>query len=615
MLGRGGMGVVYRATDLRMPGVQVAIKLLKAEFRARPEMLNMLRESVRKVRSLPHPNIASVYSLDSDGQNDFVIMELLQGQTLQSLLDGEYARGMPMPLARALIADLCAALAYAHDHSVIHSDIKPSNIFVTPSGRAKLFDFDIARVLRGPVGYFDARELGAMTFAYASIEMVEGGKPDPRDDIYALACVIYEMLSGQHPFEGVSALEARERGLSMKPLPALTKLENEALGRALSFERQERLASVEALKEAFAESKTAPRKRAAAPLRRRPWLLPAAAAAVLACAVLAWWLLWQSSGERQALAAQAATEELAGANNLARWARELAVDGADETLRRALALAGSASAARDTERRLKDAQAASTAFLSALEHAPRMARLGTTEAQLQQALELCRLTKQRCQAQDLADEAPRQVRMKPFEIDPTPVTNAEFAQFVAASGRRTEAETAGMVYAPDPSHGVAIVQRGRSWRTLMQEAAGRGEAADALPVLAMDLESARAYCKWKGKRLPQEDEWEYSTRGAAGQVFPWGDAPERPASLPSQPVAVSPSRAPGNVAEWTEARILGQRVVRGGSWLLPQAYFQRLALRRVAQSGAPAPLDASFRCAASATSWPTSPYLEAAGKR
>jgi serine/threonine protein kinase len=567
LLGQGGMGVVFRATDLQMPGVQVAIKLLKSEFRQMPELLNVLRESVRKVRSLPHPNIASVYSLDSDGQSDFVIMELLQGQTLQALLDGEYARGLPIGMARTLVGDLCSALAYAHDHSVIHSDIKPSNIIVTPSGRAKLFDFDIARVLRGPVGYFDASQVGAMTCAYSSIEMAQGEKPDPRDDVYALACVIYEMLSGTHPFGGVSASEAHERGLVVKPLPALRRRENHALSQALKFDREERLASVEALHTAFA----ADTARAVVPLRPLLPLLPWVGGLIglLLCVALAWWFLRSPLTPRQQPPGPRAAAEINRAKTLA-------------------------------------------ALTSALAHSPRIARAGTTDSQLQQALQLCRqLQSQHCSATDLTDESPRSVSLRPFEVDPTPVTNGEFASFVQATGRRTAAEANGALYAPDPARGWLTVLRGQNWRTLREAAAARGELADALPVLGTDIESARAYCKWKGKRLPTEDEWEYSARGPSGRVFPWGDQPDPPAPLPTRVVAVAETGGNsgshalgGNVAEWTETRIEGQRVLRGASWLLTQPYFQRLALRRLAPPGAV--LDASFRCATSLESWPGS---------
>jgi formylglycine-generating enzyme required for sulfatase activity len=132
-----------------------------------------------------------------------------------------------------------------------------------------------------------------------------------------------------------------------------------------------------------------------------------------------------------------------------------------------------------------------------------------------------------------------------------------------------------------------------------------------LPVLGVDLASARAYCKWKGQRLPTEDEWEYSARGPAARQFPWGDQPQPPEPLFKQAVAVTGLATKvtdgarslgGNIAEWTESYTKGERVLRGGSWLLPQAYFQRLAARRLEPPGAA--LDAGFRCAKSVESWP-----------
>ncbi len=573
-LGSGGMAVVYAATDLLMPGVRVAIKLLMPELRAQPELLNVLRESVRKVRALPHPHIAGVYSVESDGANDFVIMELLQGQTLKALLDSEYARGLPLGMARTLIADVCSALAYAHDHGIIHSDIKPSNIFVTPSGRAKLFDFDIARVLRGPVGYFDSRTIAAHTGSYASIESADSGTPDPRDDIYSVACVIYEMLSGWHPYGGASATVARDKGLSAKPLPALPKAANRALLQALNLARDERLASIEALKDAFAD------ERAQRPaVRLRPLTLGAVAVGLLLCVTLAAWLLRSPRGGTPG-----------------------------ETPRRAVVPAVPADDSVEAGKEMQAADAPST-----LARTPRLTRLGSTPTQLREALDLCRqlgFKSLRCSAQDLADEAPRSVSLQPFAIDAAPVTNGDFARFVSATARRTAAEKENLLYVPNPAKGWNEVRRGQNWRTLRAAATARGEAAEALPVLGMDLESARAYCAWQGKRLPSEDEWEYSARGREGRVFPWGDAPRPPAPLPRQvlPVAAAGDAVAqwrglgGNVAEWTETHTQGERVLRGGSWLLPQPFFQRLALRRLAPPGAA--LDGSFRCAASVESWP-----------
>jgi len=616
LVGSGGMGVVFRATDSQMPGVRVAIKLLNGEMRKEPELLNMLRESVRKARALPHPNIAGVYSVESDGQNNFVIMELLVGQTLESMLNNEFARGLPLRLARVLIGDLCGALAYVHDHNVIHCDIKPSNIFVTPSGRAKLFDFDIARSVRGQVGYFDANRIGAHTRSYASIEIAECGKPDPRDDIYALACVAYEMLSGRHPFGGASAREAREQHLRAEPLPSLSHRENQVLLQALKFEREDRLPRMEALGSALRGNdarRTSDR-----------WLPPkwtAAVVGVLLCVPLAWWLwmtFWGTLRTPQPLlpASRVAVEH---AQALAKRATELVVDQSDETLQRGLASLESARNAQGDEQRLLGAQTANAELLSALGRSPRVARLGTPEPELQQALQLCQqmgFAGLKCSAKDLADEAPRFVSLRPFTLDATAVTNGEFARFVAATRWRTAAETEGRLYSLNPALGRTEVLRGQSWRTLQATAAGRGEAADRLAVLGVDLASARAYCKWKGQRLPTEDEWEYIARGPSARQFPWGNQPQPPGPLPTGPVptqavvtnmaareADGASSLGGSIAEWTESHTKDEQVLRGGSWLLPQAYFQRLAARRLAPPGASLD-DAGFRCAKSVDSWP-----------
>jgi formylglycine-generating enzyme required for sulfatase activity len=220
-------------------------------------------------------------------------------------------------------------------------------------------------------------------------------------------------------------------------------------------------------------------------------------------------------------------------------------------------------------------------------------------------------TSLRCSDKDLADEASRFVSLQPFTLGPTAVTNGEFDRFVTTTKWRTAAETEGRLHSLNPARGWNEVLRGQSWRTLRATAAERGEAADMLPVLGMDLASARAYCAWKGERLPTEDEWEYSARGPLSRLFPWGDQPQPPAPLPKRAVAVTDMAIQvadgarslgGNIAEWTESRIKGEQVLRGGSWLLPQAYFQRLALRRLGPPGAA--LDAGFRCAKSADSWP-----------
>lgn len=257
-LGEGGMGVVYLVADEQVPGERFAVKVLKEDLH--PEALTLLREEVRKTRKLSHPNIVDVHSVNVDGPRFYVLMEYLEGKSLDALLDEEFGRGMSFSHAWPIIEDVGAALGNAHDHNVIHSDLKPANVFVTTSGRAKLLDFGIARVSRGPLLHASAR-VRALTPAYASCEMLEGREADRRDDIYSFACVIYEMLCGERPFGELTALEARDAGTGFSPLEGLSQGQNTALAQALALDREARTESVETLLAGLAILGQKPRSR------------------------------------------------------------------------------------------------------------------------------------------------------------------------------------------------------------------------------------------------------------------------------------------------------------------------------------------------------------------
>jgi adenylate cyclase len=283
-LAEGGMGVVYLAADEQVPGERFAIKVLKEELH--PAALTLLREEVRKTRKLSHPNIVDVHSVNVDGQRLYVLMEYLEGKSLDTLLDEEFGRGMPFSHAWPIIEDVGAALGNAHDHNVIHSDIKPANVFVTTAGRTKLLDFGIARASRGPL--LNARSgPRALTPAYASCEMLEGKEADRRDDIYSFACVIYEMLCGERPFGDLTALEARKAGTKVPPLQGLSRGQNAALTQALAFEREARTPSVEKLLEGLA---------AEHPRSRPALLLGATVIAVVAAVGVTYFALERLSG-------------------------------------------------------------------------------------------------------------------------------------------------------------------------------------------------------------------------------------------------------------------------------------------------------------------------------
>jgi len=258
VLGVGGMGTVYRGRDLlkveaRDRNPYVAIKVLNDDFKKRDDAFIVLQREASRQQRLAHPNIVTVYDFDRTGDIIFISMELLEGTPLDVFLKshGRPRGGLPTERAMPLIEGMGAALTYAHEHGIVHADFKPSNCFILRDGKIKVLDFGIARAMKKPnqldseLTVYDGSSLGAMTPAYASPEMLEqSADPDPRDDIYAFACVCYEVLSGWHPFNRVSALDARDQQLKPKRLPALTAKQNRALARALAFGRAERTPNV-----------------------------------------------------------------------------------------------------------------------------------------------------------------------------------------------------------------------------------------------------------------------------------------------------------------------------------------------------------------------------------
>ena len=305
-LGEGGMGVVYLVSDLQVVGEMFAVKVLKEALD--PQALQLLREEVRQTRKLSHPNIVDMHSVNVDGKRLYVLMEYLEGKTLNALLDEEFGRGMPFSHAWPIIKDVGAALGYAHDHNVIHSDLKPANVFLTTSGRTKLLDFGIARVSRGPLLHKRSGSR-ALTPAYASCEMLKGDEADRRDDIYSFACVVYEMLCGERPFGQLTALEAREAGIKVPPLAVLSAGQNASLAQTLAFDRERRTASVEKLLEGLA---------AEHPRRARPAaLLGAAVMAVVAALGLTYFALDRLWVSRHTVVVERATSNAQQATSLA----------------------------------------------------------------------------------------------------------------------------------------------------------------------------------------------------------------------------------------------------------------------------------------------------------
>jgi eukaryotic-like serine/threonine-protein kinase len=253
-IGRGGMGNVYRARDLHMQGEPaIAVKVLSDELRTNPDAIAALQRECRKARMLAHDAIVRVFEFHTDGFHNFITMELLVGESLEAVVN-RHPSGLGIERAFAVLEASGSALTYAHrqEPPFIHSDFKPSNLFLTSAGRTKVLDFGVARAARSASGttvatLFDSRRLSALTPAYASCEMLAGLDPDPRDDVYAFACVAYVLLTGTHPFGSRPADQARSLQLAPKSIAHLSRSQNRAIARGLAFEREERTPTIDEL--------------------------------------------------------------------------------------------------------------------------------------------------------------------------------------------------------------------------------------------------------------------------------------------------------------------------------------------------------------------------------
>ncbi len=255
-LGSGGMGTVFKAHDRLRAEAQdrkphVALKVLSDQFKEHPDSMIALQRETRRAQSMAHPNVITVHEFFKDGPHYYLTMELLHGHPLDHLLRTKLNAAMPIEEAWPIIEGVGKALQYGHEQGIVHSDIKPGNIFICTNSVVKVLDFGISRpiplsdVPETEQTVFDARKrLGTLTPSYASLEMWYEDTPDPRDDIYSLAVVSYLLLSGRHPFDGRSAKTVFEEKLVPERITTITFGQWSAIARGLKLRRRNRIRTV-----------------------------------------------------------------------------------------------------------------------------------------------------------------------------------------------------------------------------------------------------------------------------------------------------------------------------------------------------------------------------------
>jgi serine/threonine protein kinase/Tol biopolymer transport system component len=224
-IGKGGMGEVYQAKDTKL-GRDVAIKVLPEEFALDTDRVARFQREAKLLASLNHPNIAAIYGLEESEGTHFLVMELIEGDTLRDRI-----KSGPIPVEEALnlALQMAEALEAAHEKGVIHRDLKPANIKVTPDGMVKILDFGLAKAYTGdqdkinladsPTISVAATQQGVIlgTAAYMSPEQAKGKPVDKRADIWAFGCVLYEMLTGRQLFTGETASETLASVMKSEP--------------------------------------------------------------------------------------------------------------------------------------------------------------------------------------------------------------------------------------------------------------------------------------------------------------------------------------------------------------------------------------------------------------
>ncbi|MET0987899.1 MAG: protein kinase [Steroidobacteraceae bacterium] len=299
ILGRGTDGIVYRALDRNRQHLAesqryVAVKILHADPPLSSDALIEYERRAHQAQSLVHPYIVRVLDFDHDADVHFVVMELLQGQSLETLLE---RGGFATDRVLKIIADIGSALAYAHEHGVILGNLTPRKVIVTPAGDAKVIDVGFPATYDGSG---TTRSEAHYANRYTSAERVSGEPLTTSDDVYSVACIAYELLTGRHPYDGRSGAAARLHQMRPEPINLLSRPAWLGLERALRWTRAERdltasqlIASLTST-ESSAESETAiraPRREAQQTARSHKGIWFTAILFVLLAGGAAWWLL------------------------------------------------------------------------------------------------------------------------------------------------------------------------------------------------------------------------------------------------------------------------------------------------------------------------------------
>ena len=669
-IGRGGFATVYRATDTSL-GRNVALKVLAPALVRDANFLQRFQQEARTAAGLRHPHIVTIHERGEVLGSYYIAMDLVPGPSLRERLQQDGP--LPWTEALALLGQICGALDYAHQQGVVHRDLKPGNILLDPYRGAMLTDFGFARLV-GESSQLSLSLSGGVvgTPAYIPVEVWEGEKATPAADVYALACIFFEMLTGQVLFAGdtpIMVMRLHDRGAQLPVTwpPGVPGGLTAVLQHALTQRPESRtpsagefLAALQQLDAGVNKPPSEPERPAqAAPLEPvLPDQAPPAPVPTIAQIVIDRpdSHLGQESPsasnstvpDRQPISQRNRMPSawivggvvvllmLALVLTLGRWQDDenLTIAAAPTfTIPAPSAPSNTPSSQLTSTRTPPPANTPATALRAG------STRVSPTDGMVQVYVPAGEFRMGSEAGYD--DEKPvHTVYLDAYWIDQTEVTNAQFTQFVAATGYKTTAEQEGWGWAYNATAAEWQQVSGAYW----QRPQGPGSSLNGLanhPVVQVSWLDAAAYCTWAGRRLPTEAEWEKAARGTDARAYPWGnqfdgsrlnfcdrncpfdwrdsgvdDGYEFTAPVGSYPTGASPYGAldmAGNVWEWVadwydssyyqnsparnpQGPATGEyRALRGGSWLYFDDFVR--AANRYYYPPADRSSDFGFRCA------------------
>jgi eukaryotic-like serine/threonine-protein kinase len=637
-LGAGGMGEVYRAHDSRL-GRDVAIKLLPPEVADDPERRRRFESEARAAAALNHPNILVVHDVGREHDTSYLVTELLEGRTLRAVIEGG-----AVPLARGLdyAVQIAEGLAAAHARGMVHRDLKPENLFVTTDGRVKILDFGLAKTVTveaapASLAHVTAPHVVLGTPGYMAPEQVRGEAVDPRADIFALGCVLYELVAGQPAFRGATTLEVLSAILRDTPEPPAalrgirdgpSELERVIL-RCLAKTPDRRYASAAELRESLAacQAELSARPVALRLALRRPGVVAAMVAVTVAVVALGAWLWLQQSRARWArtVALPEAVQLIEQGRNYAafrllrRAERYLAGDPLlQQLLMESTMLVNVESAPPGAQVLVRDIFDESEAWeplgrtplLDVRLPAASMAwRLSLDGFQSTEALRWLRRRRIAFSLHPAGDAPPGMVYVPPgpsnllftrrsaglaeFWIDRFEVTNRQFKDFVDQGGYESPNYWAEALLEGGSSMSWEDVGRSFRDRTgrpgpATWELGSYLEGQDDHPVGGVSWYEAAAFCAAAGKQLPTIFHWSRAADFAQTAQFAdfgnFGSSGPRAVGDPRSIGSYGTYDMAGNVKEWVWNHAdQDRRYLLGGAWHEPSYQFHEPDAQRAAE--------------------------------